>query len=761
MTKAVLGHEVVVGAVDAIKQAECRLNIKKRHVKVVCKTTSSLNRINVAYCSAENTCPSKNLFISDRSTSIHQNRVLSDLQTNLGTVGSFTLPTDKFLVTDIFTTETATQEATPLFYAHKLKEFNPSNSDWGATKTLTNIQFVDNNFKSKSVTEYYINSSEGKVYNNLSNLYNPVNKTYIVYFIQYTVKISAGVNAGTTTYYELLNNITAFHQASFEDLDELGALDINAKAYLVELAITKDQYIITLPTVSTYAWKEVATSRLKLLPPTALDLSSPWYLRVQNGKLATSLLSNLHTYSYFQYQIAEYAAQSFSPYMPYKFIQNQRAVVLSKKLIYVPKGPVVDSSLGLHIEVLVYDTDNTLTAAYITDTIKIGTSYSTVDYEDGIASYDSLNGFVELSYEIPEDSIVYINYYTEETEYEFTSIDLNPTNNLNTLEYKVAVYIIPETLGTGELNSSLYYLLVDPLGRIIYSSQADENSNGLDPVTQKLLLEDFSSNGAAKHTFYYDKLSTESGLTARISGITYPYIDDFNFIDKYTTESILFDRAITASGTLSSGALLNLIDNPHVLVLGDVVVGEYINPDDITIYDVRVQGGGIKEEYQDTAYLVEPGVTDYWDIGKEIPYPAGGSIYVEVPKNLHTNYGGDYTDQQIRDIIEVHLSAGGYAVLNKYGIDPVITSSIAASGLIDFSWPSYGIGQEYNIYYSADNNNFLLVSGSPYIDTGIENNIILSGLKLQTDYYVYIAGINDGGYDEEGPTVKISTTAGA
>ena len=192
-----------------------------------------------------------------------------------------------------------------------------------------------------------------------------------------------------------------------------------------------------------------------------------------------------------------------------------------------------------------------------------------------------------------------------------------------------------------------------------------------------------------------------------LSGVYAAYLDEFSFIDKYTTETILTpNNYITASGLLggiiASGELLqNISDNPKFLVLADIYVGEGAVPENINLFDARTRGGGIKETRQDDASNKQTEVMWYWDEAQNFPYPSATAFVVELPKSLLVEYGGKYTDNQLRPVIERHIQFGGYPAIRTYGKDPVLTSGTGWSGYIQLGWPSYGSDTMYNVHYST------------------------------------------------------------
>ena len=52
-------------------------------------------------------------------------------------------------------------------------------------------------------------------------------------------------------------------------------------------------------------------------------------------------------------------------------------------------------------------------------------------------------------------------------------------------------------------------------------------------------------------------------------------------------------------------------------------------------------------------------------------WPAHGATLVKVPYTLHLDYGGKYTDDAIRELVEKHMTAGEYAIIKLDGVIPV------------------------------------------------------------------------------------------
>jgi hypothetical protein len=759
MATGSIGQQVTVSSVSFTVDVSTRVNVHKRRERVAYRTLSNEDNINIEYLIGEASTPDNNLFISDRSTSLVQNR---DPVTTVkvDTTGGLTLNVEKFLITDIFTTDSPTAPTVPLFYVHTLKNFNEG-VDGFANKTLLSIEFADYTLNPISFTEYTLISSTGKLYNNIENIYDDSSGVIDVKYIKYTVRTSDSTGISVDIFHELINNETVFKIADWEDIDEWGHIIAGKKRYIVSQAPGGATYQVTLPQSAKYGWKELPSSRIRVLPPVAADTKLPWNVRITNGDFLTSLRKTVSSYANYRYYVAEYTSQTYDPYPPYKFQGKQTGTWIGDTLIKVPKNVSYSEGSILHVELIIKDNTHTVKFAYSTDANKIGTEYtdSGIYYTSGILSVDSLNGFIEVADVLRSDYEIYAYYYTEEDQYEFTAVNFNPVTNLDILNERVVIYTIPESTYTGELDSSIFFLKVDPVGKITYCSQVTETLGSLESSVQKLVSEDFNEAGVPSHDFYYDKTSTVSGLLSRASGVNSSYIDDLSFVDKYTVESSLFT---SQSGLLSEyAAQQNLADNPHFLVLANVYVGPSQSPNSFTKFDVRVQGGGIKSANEADAFDEQAEASFYADMNAARPVPGVGAFMVEVPQTLTIDHGGTYTTAQIKDVVKRHMSMGSYPIVNTYGLDPYITSATGGIGRFTIGWPSY-VEEEnitYNVYFSdVSDRDFVLASGSPYADTSPSNSVTLSGLSTQKKYYTYIETIDSTGDTSLSQTVSVTTT---
>lgn len=758
MALASSAHKFTVNEVPFQEDSNTRINIKKRRERVVYRSSSNEDNINMSFLVGESIKPTNNLFISDRSTSLVQNRIPGAGEINTQITAKITLNVDQFLATDVFTVPTPTQPKTPLFYIHTLQQFNPTVDNF-ASKELLSIEFADYTLTPIAVNEYVLDTATGEFYNNLENDYDVATQTTEVTFLQYTVRTTLDGVISIDVYRELVDNSPVYTLAGFDDIDAFGVLiNDGRKKYLAEETFGGTQFEITFPAVAEYAYKELPESRLRILQSSAVDATDSWHVQLTNGRFITSLRKTATTFQSYKYEIAEFDSQTFVPFPPYKLLTDERATWITKNLVKVSKNIVNSSGIALYLDIIVLSSTLTTKYAYTTDPGRVGLLYSdsTVRYTSGILSLDSANGFIEVSDNLASDDLIYVTYYTEEKQYAFTNVDFNPINNVDILDQRIAVYIAPETIGSADLDRTVHYVVMDPLGRITFSSQAATSATSTDPATAKMVAEDFHPDGRPRRRFFYDVESTAEGLSARISGVNSEYINELSFVDKYTVDSQLMNLITTASGT----TLQNAVDNTRFLVLGEMYVGESMGPQDYEPFDVREQGGGIKTANRADAIKEQAETNWYWDLNARRPYPSTGAFYVEVPQSLHEDWGGKLTREEVKGVVERHMKAGGYGVIKFYGTEPTLTTATPDSGSIDFYWPSYGTGTTYKVYSSK------VLDGpwdeettSDLTDVASGNWYTVSGLISSTKYYVYVEATKDG-EESDGPIVAVTTTAG-
>ncbi len=709
---------------------DIRWSIKKRRETFVFQPISNEDTINLSYVSNTNITPENNIGIIDKSGTIIENRFIdSSYYTVIGS--TFSSYTSKLYITDIFTSAINSQDSTPIFYKHKLSQINIEkiNSTEFSYRTLieSSIVFLDKNFNPITNSEYDYDNSTGTLYHNL------LNDDDNIYFIQYAIKRDDGSIITNTTYSEIINSEPIYREVTYTDYDSFGNIISGSKVYT--LTETTSSYQFTMPTGGTYAWRETENSNIFIKGTNALDNSIPWYLRIVNGNFKRYFAT---TGLYYKYYLPEFTNQSFDPYYPYKKYSNLKCSYIDKNIIKFPTS--IFTSNFMPFEVKITDENDNLLYLYTTDSTLINTAFNdSINYTNGILSIDTKNGYIHIKDSILDIYKISATYYSDNDFYEVMDIDFNPINNVEILNQRIVFYVVPEVISTR--TNSLYYLIVDHIGRITYCSQMEDSTN----IDIWSLSTYFNSDGTPVSTIYYDYGTT-------------------NFINIFTTE--------TTNDPIGT--------YPSFFVIGEITVGNNIQVP--TLYDSRVQGGGIKDRLKAEALAIEPEVSYFSNYRSKLPFPGMNTCYIELPTSLLDTYSGNFTETQVRDIIYKHLQFGNYPCIRYYnsnGGNFVISSctlkyedyeELGNQIVLTISWSSYGSNFTYAIYIGSSQNNLTLIdsnlvdnsSGNEYkeINTNINS---LTGMNLTYEqnqsFYIKLVATDTLGYTYDSPIYRIDIDA--
>ena len=688
MTTTNTGHQLTVNKVAFSLETDCFVNIQKRREDIKYKTASSSEVVNLAYTQTAQTSSSLNLSVTDRSTSLPENRINTQLVDQLiAGIGGFTIETDQFLVTDVLTDALSTQVTLPLFYVHVLSH------ELLSGESISDLKILDINFNEVTVSEQKI---EGvNVYNNLANAYDQDTEIAEIYYVSYLVRKT---DATLDRYTEILNNQKVFREAGVEDLDGFGQVLPGLKAYLIQQDGGAN-FSIVLPSLGTYGIRRLAQSRLRLLEPDETSVNSPWFTSVKKGQFIASVkVAEPNERSPFKYYIGEFLNQNFAPYFPYKFKGNETSFRISKRVIKTLRSDVIISEEeGLHIDVIVYKEDGSIKFALSSNSAKLGTlatgstffsntkigdaKVSGVNINDAStpiagSSIDKLEGFVVLptGYEVSSTDIVKSSYYYVEDKYQLSFFDLNPLSNLDITKERLVVFVKPEELGL-TLTKTIFWLLVNEDGQVIDS---DDDFNDLIGDGGSTSAQDMITAGR----LWFDRPSAENLIATRSP--TWAPDNSIDFVKNLTVEG-------DANGY-------------GYLILGEVNVREAVRSDSAVVNDVRIRGGGVSQEDEAAALAIQPEARWYWDLKfwDGYPFPGAASYFVDVPVEILEDCGGRFSGKQIQEIAQRHTAAGIYPVVHKYNVyEPIITDMEYTIDGIVIHWSQGPEDAAYEVYCSS------------------------------------------------------------
>ena len=640
--------------------------------------------VSLAYASINPLDIDKNLSIIDRSRSMIENSPDIISKEDIFTGNSFSSFYKNLLITDVYTDVIPSKPTVPLFYVHLL--------DAGINHDSINI--LDSSFNRINTYDYKILDIEDPVgtaihvgiYNDLHNSFNEQTGEVQVYYVQY-------VDLAGLIQTILLNNQQVYKEATFDDLNWT-TLHLKSWVNAYIIGHKNNIYEFTLPSSQTYSIRYIETTNINTLYPVVSQTADPWFMRITNGAFS-------HTFNniVYNYQISEFHDQLFNPIEPYKFIADEPGLKVTDSLIKVKHTPLALPTYP--IDIIIANAGTTL-YALTTNLNKVGTEYAKEGVATGIdwsqteiLSYDVQTGLIHLDVMLKDYYTIDVTYYYQEQAYEFSLLNLNPITNSDALEYFYVLYLVPNcsVISSSSQTVSLHYLKVNRGGKIEYCSQ--DGSNGEPPIS------------------VVGKSYGRPGST-----------DSTTFINNYTIEGVTTDAGYTTN---------------KYLVLADISLVQTQSIEDLSIIDTRQRGGGIKESNDFDAKKANPEVMWYTDIGfgGGIPYPGKAVIITKLPCTLLKDYGGDFTDSEIREIVNKHLPFGHYPLIRYYGVVPDISLESVDSGSITISWPSEGSGYKYDVYYATIGE--FTKDNATLIDDNISGNTyIIDSLTAGTIYRIKV-----------------------
>lgn len=515
---------------------------------------------------------------------------------------------------------------------------------------------------------------------------------------RYTVYYVQWLDSDGTSHEEILNSNDAYREVTIDDIDpDTGLIYSDAPAYWV--TGTEPNLVLSMSHFATYYVKEKRESQIALLPPTLTTISDPWYISITDGFFEATIEGVPHVYS-----VSEFDNLDFTPVKPYLKAIAETAKKMSPALIKLQRENLyVDAVSYTHLDIILAEkTTGDVKFAFTTDPARIGTKYSTtdIDFTDKILDYDEPGGIVRLKENLIADKFKILAYYNyKATAYEFKSLNLNPFLNPAVLGRQIVFYLQPDQ---PDGDHSIWYLLVED-NVIVFASQPE-----------------------------------------------FAEIDDDG---NYNPGNIIGSLYIN-DGTSGSVSL-----PPEYLVLAEIFVTCSIGAADLEL-DVRVPGGGINIAWEDNAILAQPRVAYIPGVAPAggYPWPRFGSLVVKVPYTLHLDYGGELTTQQIRDLVQKHMSAGEYAIIRFDGVIPewgcggadYHPLSKEYRGLYNdnpaearLTWYREDPAYQFKIYRSNSINGvYTSIATVAGISSGLCNEYLDSGLTVGAVYYYYITALS-------------------
>ena len=569
----------------------------------------------------------------------------------------------------------------PLFWKHLLEP--------GANNLVINK--VTNLGTDKVETGYLFEREEGRLYTSFRNSYNQNTGTYELYFVTYNIDNGQGYN-------ELLDLRPAVEEATWEDIDlDTGFLVDTYPTWYRSEASGGWLYNFSQP--GPWYIKPITASLIQPLSPSGDDSRSPWFLRFTAGDVIAWANSQQR-----RYKVTEYDQQSYVPYKPYRFQIQDKLRHVNENVLQTRRESIrLDTSSSLDIQILVYNSDNQLVKAYSTDQDLNGIRYSDtqVFFEvDKISGVDESTGLIKLATKVYSQYTYYGNYYYKSTDYELTSLALNPIYNKKMKDHIAVFYIIPDI---DDSDTSIHWLLIDAGGKIVDCSQGDD---GIVYPNLKLLNSDTTYNS-----------NTIIGSS---------YISDF--IPTYT-----------AGQNNTYGYML----------LAECSVNHLAIKENMQVVDIRTKDY-FGTDYQDLKYVFTRNpklLHSFYGFGPDgLTVPRNKVIIVQPSLALLEDYGGNFSEEQVENYLKENVPSSTQVIIDwSYPACEFSCQSTTAQE-VDITCNWEGDDLTYKFYRHE-----LGIDTGTLIDTQVdpvEGNVVFTDTGLDSGtVYTYSVTITSNGVE--------------
>jgi hypothetical protein len=453
---------------------------------------------------------------------------------------------------------------------------------------------------------------------------------------------------------------------------------------------------------------------------------------------------------------------------------------------------------------------------------------------DGLLSIDRRTGFVHLGFDITDSYNIYGIYTYIERHYTVNGLTMNPVIDKLAQRQTRVIYLIPQCITNGNLTTfdvGIHWLKVSASGLIEQASASGletfgsnvtlSNLSGFDiegfvglhyswsasttavaqsPLTTVVVtpggslyvastegfprsgwLRAVCLDGTRRYFKYTDKTDTTFIIDTIQCSSACPNIANggtvelVNWVDEYTVTST---HTASSEITYYGGATSTYPGlYRQYFVLAELSINPPHKIEDLTIIDVRENGGGVDKDKYEEAKLLNPEIqwyNDYLGFNGQV-YPSNAVSVVKLPISLKDTFSLD----AIRNIVKESVPMGIYPLIRFYGYEPRIRQVIPGAYIrsIQIDWEKEGSEFTYDIWYSYNENGpwvkangYRLVDGSGTYNTFTitdlsENMACYVKLTMEDKYYQWWYGyssydsIEGGlGLEEDTPTPPFGNT---
>lgn len=709
--------------------------------------------VGVSYLNSTPISVEENILIRDLTQETEENSPRKFFE-RIETEQAIEVETGSFLLTDIFKT-TSTGEQVALYFRHDLSEF----------QGITEVEILDGNLNpiNRDLYSYYdetatLGTEARYIYTNLQNEYDRTANEYTIYYYRFRDTATGRLILG------LLDSKPFYNTVNFTPppTERAYRIDPGFNKSDVQIWFNSRLYSPTAnPTQQRFSIKSAGSDRVEVLKPVSQPPTSRWYPRVSFNEFYRNA-GGLRLY----YYLPEYYAQFFSPVPPYKSVIEQEATILEDRLIHVAPTPIANLGItGFYVYVVLKDeigrsvkafTNDPSATFYITkDRVLTDTYYD----KDVIKSIDSTGGFILLEKPVDTSLKAYVTYRYEEKYLTYRDLNVNSTINPDILDTKIVMYIIPEKSSANKLDKAVFHLQVNEAGNIIDASESVEfiSHIGVNSAASFNQIKDSTLLTFDAYTGYELEILTGANAGRKVpitsynpatttlalsTSMTDPIQEKVQYrINKKLDSYSFFDETENATYNYIGWKELYTASPNYYVILSELFAVQTLSPRNIEKLDIRIRGGGLRQNEVEEALEIQDEVQWYWDVGywDGQPYPGMGAIIVEIPRGVLEESGGKFTRPQVEDIVRTHMAEGCHPIIRYYDRSTLITSVVPGNSQVYLTWQDVEAGF-YNVYFGTGPNSMELYRSV----SGAILEIDVEGLENSKTYYFKVESVVSG-----------------
>lgn len=449
----------------------------------------------------------------------------------------------------------------------------------------------------------------------------------------YKVFFIEGVDLEGNSFNELLNIIPAIDEASWEKID-LDTGMFNEVVYSREVVGDKYFYEIVNPISKCGERGYSVNYFVKVKEDNLIKLKKPYQYSLKNPWFLE--VSNGFVFdSGKRYFVPEYRDQPFEIESGLLRLVNKEAYYITSNLVKLPANPVkINPEENINVSFIIRNDSETIIKALTTDITLINTKVSDTDviYEDGIESWDNYSGIVELKDLIDPSYVIEATFFYKTNNLVLNNLNVNFYSNKDLVENNAFFYLIPN-----QQEKSIYFFLVDEEDRIIKTSNPKFD------------------------VFYEGSYNQENMIGKQLR----------YFMENYCA-------GWSNSNLYMPLGKVSIVEDFYLDEVNEVEIKQktYLNESKIEDY-FRRQHKGLQSKF------------GYGEEGQTIQ--KNNLVYVKYPITLLSQYGGEYTEDQLVDLSKRKLPPEVDIVVDyDYMKSELSFTQDESSITVSFSWEGPG-----------------------------------------------------------------------